>query len=453
MMLTLVSGSGKDTNSPQFFCSTGNCTWPPVATLGFCSRCRDMTRLIDLDCTVSSSPTTPGGPNFTRTDCSAKLPNGTAGLAITGNAASFENLMNITLVGKNDELRYHAIRLLPKPLLTGGFRPPLSRSDFSATECSLSPCVLSVKPSVVNGSYSETLLDTFTERAPAGSSWLFHRLRPPWGLDRGVNPAANLSFGLSDTVVVDWQRRGYLAEGGPIVGFAETSDGHSAIQFCLRVSPEGGACTDGGLVSYIFNANYTASECGSVNNDTFSCAMGGIARAITKTMRNSGVVTGGTGIGRAFIAEGYAASVATFVRIQWYWLMLPAAVWILGVTTWSTVVIQTGRLSLPAWRDDPLPLLFLYDGDEPQDDHHDAPLYRSVPPSDGGQRAYEGEVVLESDGYSSWAYEKVADEIRVQLQNGVGTHQSAIRLVQIPEQEKASSNNQPKRRRGRNRRH
>ncbi|KAK4148890.1 hypothetical protein C8A00DRAFT_38526 [Chaetomidium leptoderma] len=53
-------------------------------------------------------------------------------------------------------------------------RPLVTLANFSATECSLSPCVLSLQASVRSGIYSETVLDTFTEPSTRDTPWMLH---------------------------------------------------------------------------------------------------------------------------------------------------------------------------------------------------------------------------------------------------------------------------------------
>lgn len=397
IMSALVTAPNNDVNLPRFFCSTGNCTWAPIATLGFCSDCTDITSKIELAC--KSSHMTDGiddSISWTAQTCAARLPGDTAGLYYIGTDEPTETLMNITQIGGDEGLRYHSIRKLPPDGIGSSRRPPVTKANFSATECSLSPCVLSLQASVRSGIYSETLLDTFTERPPDGTPWMWHKLQPPWGLERGIDPAANLSFGLNPDLYADWGGSGFLVGNKTIPGWVTTKDAHTGIGFCVA-GPDG-ACTADPMLGLLFNANYTPSTCGSPNVDTFACAMGGIAAALTKTLRNAGVVANGTGVGDQFLVRGLAETAATFVRVQWGWIALPCIVWVLGLTAWAAVVLQTRGLRLPTWRDNPLPLVF---------------LYREAGDRWGGDRLRDA--VLAADGCSSWAYERVAKGMRVQL--------------------------------------
>ena len=180
------------------------------------------------------------------------------------------------------------------------------------------------------------------------------------------------------------------------------------------------------MTRYIFNVNYTAQDCGSPNADTFACAMVGVAAAMTKTFRNSGVIANGTSISNAFLVSGNSSlvsgradAVATFVHVQWHWILLPCTVWGLGVITWVVVAFHTRRLRLPTWRDSPLPLLFLYrEGDDR--------------PSEKGYASPRNplhEEFLSTDDYSTWAHEKVAGRINVQLGKVPSHSGGMMRLV------------------------
>ncbi|KAK4182743.1 hypothetical protein QBC35DRAFT_395373, partial [Podospora australis] len=392
----LLTAPNNDVNIPMFFCSTGNCTWGPIATLGFCSQCADITSQIDLACKTSEL-VSKRESRISQT-CKAVLRGGTAGLSLIGTDTTFETLMHVTQVGGNEGLRYHSIRMLPPYNMTSAVRRPVTLANFGATECTLSPCVLSLQASVRNGIYSEMILDTFTEPPPSDSTWIKHKLQPPWDLERGIDPKANLSFGLSSELQDDWQGSGFLLRNTTIPGWARTRDGHTGIDFGVDNKN-----SNGPVPGYIFNANYPPSACNSPNGDTFACAMRSIAAALTKTVRNAGVVTNGTGLGDEFLVRGRAQSSATFVRVEWHWIALPCAVWILGLFAWVSVAVQTHRMSLPTWRDNFLPLFFLYRGG---DSHQQSG--RAV------QTSLQNET-LAADRCSSWAYEEIAEGINVQL--------------------------------------
>lgn len=437
-MNALVTAPANDGNTPMFLCSTGNCTWAPFATLGFCSQCTDMTPQIDLRCERDDKPSLndyyTDSPNPQK--CTATLPGDTVSLTRIGTDMWNENLMNVTRIRQKDGsrltdgpgLQFHSLRLLPpySLLMSSAPRPLVTLANFSATDCWLKLCVQSVNASVRAGVYSETVLDTFTE-APAGyKTWITYRLQPPWGVERGIDPAARLSFGFTEQVQLDWSPSASLPDFMPfnsIAGYAQTLTRHTGVAYCNIDGAENmGQCIEGAMPRYIFNARYNAKDCGSPNADTFACAMRDIAAAVTRTFRNSGIIANGTNISDAFLvsgnstlASGRAETTATFVRVQWLWILLPCTVWGLGVITWIVVAFRTRRLRLPNWRDDPLPLLFLYrEGDGRPSGKGAGPPGSLLP-----------DEVLSTDDYSIWAHERVAGRIHVQL-GKVPTHSGGV---------------------------
>lgn len=185
-------------------------------------------------------------------------------------------------------------------------------------------------------------------------------------------------------------------------GIRTTEPGRQGFDVSLEINMAGA----------MFNNKYSSKDCNSVNNDVFSCIMEGFARALTKVIRESGVINKPDGIdpSSTYLAKGEAFIPDTFVRVQWEWIILPLLVWVLGLVTWAVIAFQSWRLRLPRWRDDTLPLMFLY---RPMKDergkHGDGGRLGAVTGSD------ELDEILRADGYSTWAYETVSEKISGQL--------------------------------------
>ncbi|KAK0641015.1 hypothetical protein B0T16DRAFT_448574 [Cercophora newfieldiana] len=207
--------------------------------------------------------------------------------------------------------------------------------------------------------------------------------RPPWGPEKGVHTPTNLSP--PNEIPISWQA--WAAALG-------------------LVSPQ----TD--MTSVIFDAESSPKECKCVNDDVFSCVLEGFARTLTKTIREWGVLKKGINSSCTYLSQGEARVPAAFVRIQWEWIILPVLVWVFGIITWAVIAFQTWCLRLPTWRDDLLPLVFLYRGaNRKQGSVGEVGPLRTAAASGG-----EPDEVLKADGYSSWAYGTVAEKISVQLQ-------------------------------------
>jgi hypothetical protein len=103
------------------------------------------------------------------------------------------------------------------------------------------------------------------------------------------------------------------------------------------------------------------------NIDPLICAATNVAKAMTKSFRDSAYVNYGAGkqpeAGKSNgnIASGDTFIVATFVRIDWWWLTLSVVVWILSAVTVAGTVWRSRVADVPGWRDNLLPLLLLYD--------------------------------------------------------------------------------------------
>lgn len=427
MLSSITTSPNPDINVPDFVCSTGNCTWPPAATLGFCSQCTDISSQIALQCKdLDLSSSRSYGPKITQ-ECMVTIPSSNATVWSESAYEVNERFMDVKQVN-GTTLIYHSLRrvsgatMAGQPLRKREDRPYVTKADFSATECWLRPCVRSFQASVNNGVYTEKLLDTYVPEPV--QDWR-KPIQPPWGEDKGVYERTG-GTNLSTFSLYPPQEE---LNGQGAVGFLEydrllktfvgrvgTADGHDALEVLLDsqgINPND--IRDSMLKAVFFN-KFNASDCGSPNDDTFACVIDALAQGITKTIRNSGANTGGlTAVGEEDAVRGTVYSSVTFVRVEWVWIALPATVWALGVLTWAIIAFQTRRLRLPAWKDNVLPLLFLYNR---ASSHNAGNAEREV--LLGAERHPEDDELLRADRQSNWAYETVTEKITVQLRGTGG---------------------------------
>lgn len=390
MQVALASAPETDANLPRYICSTGNCTWEPVAILGFCALCADLSSVTVVNCTSTDND---------GATCQFNQPKTGAQLRWTSDYGG--SLMDIRTVNTSLAEIYknstgpvfQSLRMINPDI--GNHNPAISSANYMATECSLNLCVLSIQPSVSLSSYSETILDMWTQ--PDSIIGYPAPLRPPWGPEKGVAPNQSFTFDL--VVALDWEEDSFPS--GLITGTAASADDIQGVSFNATASFSGEAQKS--VIDFIYYLKSTPADCGSPNNDNFACAMRLIAGAMTKTIRNSGFQPNGTN-STDYFALGHTQVSATFVRVEWYWMALPVAVWLFGVLTWLTTLVQTRRWHLPGWRDNALPLLFMFG-------------------EDGSER--QGSSGLLND--SNEAYEELARNLWVRLlHNDTGT----LRLVQ-----------------------
>jgi hypothetical protein len=131
------------------------------------------------------------------------------------------------------------------------------------------------------------------------------------------------------------------------------------------------SCGDAGTISSdilqtLFIQNFT--NCATPLSK-LTCVMSSIAAAISKTFRESALTnaisagynaTADSALNTANMATGQTFISATFVQVRWQWLSLPALIWVLAAVTMLSTAVMTQRADLQKWRNDVLPLLFLY---------------------------------------------------------------------------------------------
>ncbi|KAL2842726.1 hypothetical protein BJY01DRAFT_248991 [Aspergillus pseudoustus] len=90
-----------------------------------------------------------------------------------------------------------------------------------------------------------------------------------------------------------------------------------------------------------------------------NCTMHNIAQAVSKSFRDSrySLDPGDNG---TEVAVDLVRVNATYVSVQWLWLALPVFVWAVDVVLLVGALWKIRRGKVPSWRNDPVPLLFLY---------------------------------------------------------------------------------------------
>lgn len=333
---------------PRFSCGTKNCIWPRFTTLAFCPVCVDVSPSISKTCTY------PGA-------CSITLPG--AGLDADFAASPSYMILNGTSPGNAIVLKnatwplvvYQAIRAIVDPSLPGNGAVVLNSSTpWAGTECTLSPCVLSLEASIVNGSYKEKTLDTWTKLEQDNSTYpAAIRLRPPWGSEQGMQ--AGQSFEISSEAVAalagSSSRDGNLL-GDQLMGLVHTTDDLSGIDFFGP--PVGSSRPWNTALQVLFYANFTDTTC-PTPQDNVACSFRALGGGLTKAIRDA---TAKNAVRPSSTATGSVIATGIFVRAEWAWLALPVAVWLLSVVA-VVSAFRSGN-GVPLWKDNALPLAFLY---------------------------------------------------------------------------------------------
>ncbi|KAL5000849.1 hypothetical protein BDV10DRAFT_199783 [Aspergillus recurvatus] len=245
------------------------------------------------------------------------------------------------------------------------------RVRWEATECTIEPVVRSFRASVRNNEYSEETLAiwwnrtlvkmNYTEDANYLASypdfaytndtdyqWQFF---PPWPLELAQlklppNTAFNYTL-LSEKALGKFLRAiftGYYWQNTTDYGYTST-----APDAALYASNDV-------LQSFHRDGRVLCDVSCDVDLDRFNRTMSYVAQAISKTFRDSRDTT-----------YGRLEVTITHIRVRWQWISLPIFVWVLGAIALFGTVWKTRRRRAPRWKNDPLPLLFLYGHGEEQE--------------------------------------------------------------------------------------
>ena len=155
-----------------------------------------------------------------------------------------------------------------------------SKENFAATECTLYLGVISILSSVIQGTYTESVLDEWVD--PTWNGSIDGDIRPLWGPEKGV-------FTPRQIYQIPRETRDIWTENGTknfpysdIQGVATMVDG--------VVSDNR---TETGKL--IFNSDISVDTCpgGSPNQDIFACVVAAVAEGVMRTFRNSAFYRGG----------------------------------------------------------------------------------------------------------------------------------------------------------------
>ncbi|KAB8228681.1 DUF3176 domain-containing protein [Aspergillus alliaceus] len=351
--------------TPQYVCSTSNCTWDPIATLEVRARCSNVTDRLDISCSAVTGDDL--GYNGL-TNCTASLPvSNTTAWFLSGMAV--KRPLSIATVQARSALVYKNASLppiqmvVPDGLGMDGTTLRDNNTRWQATECSIQPMVHSFRAIVKNNVYKEdsiatweTSWATWDENLPLSTEELQKLtpgmyFQPPWGPDQGVHP--NTTFGFSAQAGLSLQ-----------TFFQDLFTGYSFMRSIYSASfiPNSNTLYAGAdFIQAMALGNIT--DCNATTADKLRCAMDNVAAAMSKSFRDSRFIAANSDPGTAQMAGGRAISSVTYVEVRWPWIVLPVLVWVLGAATLVGAMWKSRRAGVPKWKNDPIPLLSLYQGD------------------------------------------------------------------------------------------
>jgi hypothetical protein len=351
------------------FCPTGDCAWnssstPNItsyASLGVCGKCEDSTSYLKTSCGKASAGTTIYDSNhvqynITTPYCNYTLPNG---LSLPGNSyLPYPLMVTSGNVSKTTHFQHqaNAFSILstiranwasfiyengtetedPDTVQTtdsdGNPLPGGPVGEMSAphlhnatsTECALYYCVRLYNAGVANGTFHESVLDTYQdETATDGTSlnlvndinFTNITLTPPstWKLDQNVTKNYNATNRAWSGTYMQFQN---LWSGS--VNASGTDPANRYMSYSSDT------------LQTMFELNYTGLQ------HTFD----NIAHSMTNNIRQSSGELGG----------GIAYQAIPYVVVAWGWIALPLTLLVVALILLATTIIQTRKAGTKLWK-------------------------------------------------------------------------------------------------------
>lgn len=382
---------------PQYSCPSGNCTWDPIIVLAASYNCTDLTSQLTVKCGKNFSG---HGVKNLNTNCEVSLPQGPQLRYSSHHHMGSVFTMGsrfLTVMGtdKYPQYPFFKVRSIRANIDFRVYEQIMSLSqstEWLAKECIVSPGVSRISSMVVNGKYKEVKHDFYdSSRHKSTDFWstwenfsphsgIFNNTHIPSPEIRHMFPSRGKGSSWGDSFYIGFQPPPWPADSPKhnrdTYGLSWIAT--QSISTFLKQLFQGTVATAGDSlgffidqkVDYLSVSSAPATQdvlhsvfygtlvgCGS-DRDPLECAMENTVKAMTKTFRDAAFVE--HGYSGANMTIGKTLVEQTYIQIQWAWIILPALVWSLSVVVWIATVWRTWVSGIPMWRNNPLPLLFLY---------------------------------------------------------------------------------------------
>ncbi|KAF2828743.1 hypothetical protein CC86DRAFT_465487 [Ophiobolus disseminans] len=338
-------------SEPYHVCGTGDCTWPPIASIGICTSCWDTTASVKKDCVP------PRSPSEYNLNCSLSLSSSgssgdltylpevslsyRSGEGITPNGKFFA----ISSTGGKADTRPRKVASIYVDLnqqdLSNGKKGHDSEPAFKSSRCTISPCIQSIQ-----STYKQTDQTPYQEKLL--KSWTAEDLTPKPLLSSVLPAPTAPEYGLfgNQTYSIEALTHSGLFNflGDTLNGYYERSGGD---YYKYPWSDN-----DNDAVFALWHGNYTG--CAEAYKDNrVSCGLDFAAKAMSKTFRDAAYIANGT------YGNGDAFASVIHVNVTWYWMTLPVLMWIFAFTTFLGMVWKASEPGSKTWRNSVLPMVFM----------------------------------------------------------------------------------------------
>ena len=368
--------TNKQWSAPAFSCSTGNCTWDPIATLAVRSLCSDVTSMLKTSCdTITSNYT---GFQNSLQQCNVSLEDAPI-LIFLNDESRYRTSMNLSCADGGTEIQplvynnqcfpvVRYVSAIGNAIGLPGSKPePVNtQTEFVATECALEPYVVNFQATVSENVYRENVLEEWIGwqnssgvNADASMDIVFN---PSWNSQQGIVPGQKFTITSKARVAirlfVSYMFGGSFTTMQPTGdGSGTTPDSTTGTTLIYQNAPEYYPVRE--TIFSLISNNYTSYTNNS--HDKLSGLMQNVAQAMTKSLRDASyIANGGVANELAEMAAGETLVAATFINVQWPWLILPVIIWVMSFITWAGTAWETRRLGIQSWGNSILPYLYLY---------------------------------------------------------------------------------------------
>jgi len=358
--------------TPQYTCGTGNCTFEPITTIAARARCHNLTDMLHTRCDVTNNCTVSVGLIDDRGLSLSYRPSIGGQFIAVGTAANLStpHASNSNLWNRLPIIQYIMVEDFNRVLLDFDYEGT-ARLDtpFLAVECEINIRVRAVQDSIKNAEHSINEIGFWRYGEPVTTTTSNTTLAAWW-----QDLTGRWDLSLEEVPAPDLMETLRLPPG-----FVFDSTAARALDYFIK-SIFNGTYSAGsvGLPGFVAGGDYAdatidatqslfrgnISGCAK-SDDHLSCGVENVAKALTKTFRDSAYIA--YGLESANVTVGETRIVVSYVRINWFWFSIPLSVWAMAAVLWISTVVHTRRMKVSAWANSILPLLFLYRGDVGKD--------------------------------------------------------------------------------------
>jgi Protein of unknown function (DUF3176) len=308
----LAKDISQSSSAMSVSCPTGNCTFPPYASIAMCSACTEVTSLLNS----SKAERFESSVVYLGSKKVHFLPNG---LQTWDVDASF-TVLNISTVNdlNTDELLSYQPRLFNISAIWGEYHE--TPHTHRAFDCVFYFCVQTFSGAVTQNDFTELVQDVHHDPSMEPIDTIGNKLNLNLTVPQGQLPfGTDLNFNIGTTVsrLNEYVTQKLIGASG--IGITGRSRWNNDVVHGI-------------------------SQHGASN---FTTTMANLATAMTNTMRT---ISGDT-------ATGTASKKVAYIHVRWAWLLLPLVMIILASVLLGLTVWQSHRYRVPKWRSSALAVM------------------------------------------------------------------------------------------------